>query len=68
MSSKLKMFVNNPELWDAFTQEIKERIEFDQRQLEQLTDTTVLYKLQGCIATYRSLLKLRDKVNAKDTQ
>lgn len=68
MSSKLKMFVNNPELWDAFTEELKERIEFDQRQLEQLADVPAMYKLQGSIATYRSLLKLRDKVNAKDTE
>lgn len=61
--SKLKMFVNNPELWNSFTDEIQERLAFVHKQLEQMADPTAIYRLQGEVKALRSMLALRDKVN-----
>lgn len=61
--SKLKMFVNNPELWGSFTDEIEERLAFAHKQLEQMADPTTIYRLQGEVKALRSMLMLRDKVN-----
>ena len=61
--SKLKMFVNNPELWHSFTDEIQERLAFAHKQLEQMADPTAIYRLQGEVKALRSMLMLRDKVN-----
>ena len=61
--SKLKMFVNNPELWGSFLEEIDTRIAFTHKQLEQMDDTVAIHRLQGEVKALRSLKMLREKVN-----
>ena len=63
MSSKLKMFVNNPDLWDSFLSELNERIRDKHKKLEQVVDPHEVYRAQGELQALRSLQKLRDKVN-----
>lgn len=62
-NSKLKMFVNNPELWGSFTEEVNLYISFCHKQMEQTRDTSDLFRLQGEIRALRKMLSLRDKVN-----
>ena len=61
----LKPLVNNKELWDDFCFEIGERIAFCHKQIEQRDEIHEIHRLQGEIKALRSLLQLRDKVNAK---
>lgn len=61
--SKIKMFVNNPELWGSFVEEVDTRIAFCHKQLEQMDDTTAIHRIQGEIRALRSMKMLRDKVN-----
>ena len=64
VNNTLKPFVNNPELYSPFIEEIAERIAFTHVTLEQSREIDEIYRLQGEIRALRSLLKLRDKVNA----
>lgn len=64
VNNTLKPFVNNPELYTPFIEEIAERIAFTHVSLEQSREIDEIYRLQGEIRALRSLLKLRDKVNA----
>ena len=59
----LKQLVNTPEIWNAFNEELDALIAQQQRSMEQQTDSTSLYRLQGQIHAYRNLKYLRDKVN-----
>jgi len=59
----LKQLVNTPEIWNAFNEELDALIAQQQRSMEQQTDPTSLYRLQGQISAYRNLKYLRDKVN-----
>jgi uncharacterized coiled-coil protein SlyX len=61
----VKLFVNNPELWNPFLQELEVRIAECARRLEQVSDTVEMYRTQGEIQALRKLQKLREKVNAK---
>jgi hypothetical protein len=61
----VKLFVNNPELWNLFLQELESRIAECNRRLEQVSDLVEVYRTQGEIQALRKLQKLRDKVNAK---
>lgn len=61
----MKLFVNNPELWNPFLQELESRIAECNRRLEQVSDPVEVYRTQGEIQALRKLQKLRDKVNAK---
>lgn len=63
MSSKLKMFVNNPELWDSFLGELDERIKDKHKRLEQSVEPYDIYRTQGELQALHSLQRLRDKVN-----
>lgn len=63
VNKTLKPFVNNPELYNPFLDEIDERILFTQIALEQSREPDELFRLQGEIRALRSLLRLRDKVN-----
>ena len=36
--NKLKMFVNNPELWESFVEELEARLEANHKQLEQINE------------------------------
>jgi hypothetical protein len=63
VNNTLKPFVNNPELYSPFIEEIAERIAFTHVSLEQSREIDEIYRLQGEIRALRSLLRLRDKIN-----
>ena len=63
VNNTLKPFVNNPELYNPFLEEIFKRIENVHKRLEQITDVQELYRAQGEIRVLRSLLLLREHVN-----
>jgi hypothetical protein len=63
MSSKLKMFVNDPVLWNSFTEEVDERINLIHKRLEQAQEPVDIYRAQGEVAALKKMLQLRDKVN-----
>ena len=63
VNNTLKPFVNNPELYTPFIEEIAERIAFTHVTLEQSREIDAIYRLQGEIRALRSLLRLRDKIN-----
>tara|TARA_R100000935_G_scaffold58686_1_gene97000 strand:- start:2857 stop:3045 length:189 start_codon:yes stop_codon:yes gene_type:complete len=59
----LKSFVNNKTDWDAFLEELDNRISIAHRTLEQSSTTIELYRAQGSIISLRQLKLLRDKIN-----
>lgn len=59
----LKLFVNNPELWNAFTKEVDDYLQFVHRSMEQMDKPEDLYRLQGEARAYHKLKMLRDRVN-----
>jgi hypothetical protein len=63
VNNTLKPFVNNPELYNPFLEEVFKRIENVHKRLEQITDVEELYRAQGEIRVLRSLLLLREHVN-----
>ena len=63
VNNTLKPFVNNPELYNPFMEEITKRIEKTHRRLEQISEIEELYRAQGEIRTLRSMLRLRDDIN-----
>lgn len=63
VNNTLKPFVNNPELYNPFLEEIVNRIDKVHKRLEQITDVEELYRAQGEIRVLRSLLLLREHVN-----
>tara|TARA_R100001129_G_scaffold185921_2_gene175723 strand:+ start:42 stop:248 length:207 start_codon:yes stop_codon:yes gene_type:complete len=63
INNTLKPFVNNPELYNPFLEEIINRIGRVQRRLEQISDVEEMYRAQGEIRSLRSMLRLREDVN-----
>ena len=63
VNNTLKPFVNNPEMYNPFLEEIMKRIDNVHKRLEQITDVEELYRAQGEIRVLRSLLILREHVN-----
>ena len=63
VNNTLKPFVNNPELYNPFLEEIGERIIMSQIALEQSREPDEMFRLQGEIRALRSLVRLRDKIN-----
>ena len=63
VNNTLKPFVNNPELYNPFLEEILNRIDAVHKRLEQITDVEELYRAQGEVRVLRSLLLLREHVN-----
>jgi len=59
----LKRIVNDKEVWDAFIQELEDRISANHRSMENLSDTSEIYRHQGAIKALRQLKYLRDYVN-----
>jgi hypothetical protein len=57
------MFVNTPELWNSFLEEVDTRVDQVHKKLGQSTDTHEIYRAQGELHALQSLKKLRDKVN-----
>jgi|TARA_R100001440_G_scaffold16141_2_gene27381 hypothetical protein len=66
VNNTLKPFVNNPDLFNPFLEEITNRIEKIHRRLEQLVDVEELYRAQGEIRVLRSMLRLREDINGVD--
>ena len=64
VNNTLKPFVNNREFYTPYIEEIAERIAFTHVALEQSRELDEIYRLQGEIRALRSLLKLREKINA----
>ena len=60
----LKYFVNNPEIWKAFEEELDERIQASYKQFSQADEQHVMYRVQGQIYALPALKQLRLKVNA----
>jgi len=63
VNNTLKPFVNNPELYNLFLEEIVIRIDKVHKRLEQLNDIEEVYRAQGEIRMLRSMLRLRDDIN-----
>jgi hypothetical protein len=59
----LKRIVNDKEVWDAFLEELEDRISANHRSMENLSDTAEVYRHQGAIKALRQLKYLRDYVN-----
>lgn len=67
VNNTLKPFVNNPEFYTPYIEEVAERIAFTHVALEQSRELDEIYRLQGEIRALRSLLKLRDKINGAES-
>ena len=63
VNNTLKPFVNNPELYNPFLEEIMNRIEKTHKRLEQISEVEELYRAQGEIRVFRSMLRLREDIN-----
>jgi len=63
VNNTLKPFVNNPELYNPFLEEIVKRIEKTHKRLEQISEVEELYRAQGEIRMLRSMLRLREDIN-----
>ena len=61
----LKRIVNDKEVWDAFLEELEDRISGKHRSMENLSDTAEIYRHQGAIKALRQLKYLRDYVNGQ---
>jgi|TARA_R100000988_G_C3851819_1_gene95251 hypothetical protein len=63
VNNTLKPFVNNPELYNPFLEEIVIRIEKAHKRLEQISEVEELYRAQGEIRVLRAMLRLREDIN-----
>tara|TARA_R110002153_G_scaffold32963_3_gene99550 strand:- start:2690 stop:2884 length:195 start_codon:yes stop_codon:yes gene_type:complete len=59
----LKKIVNDKELWDALIEYYDEYISDLHRSMENLTEPSDLYRVQGSLSAIRKLKYMRDKVN-----
>lgn len=60
----LKPLVNDKSLYDSFVKMLSEKIEIEQKGLEQTKEFGDIREYQGAIRILRKLQKLRDEVNA----
>jgi nitrate/TMAO reductase-like tetraheme cytochrome c subunit len=60
----LRKLTTDKELWDAFVEYIDEAIAKQHKSLEQATEVSMMYKLQGSIACLRRMKYLRDELNS----
>jgi hypothetical protein len=58
----LKKIVNDKELWDALIEYYDEYISDLHRSMENLTEPSDLYRVQGGLSAIRKLKYMRDKV------
>lgn len=63
MDGNLKPFVNNPELYNPFLEEVSNRIAVAHKRLEQINDVEEMYRAQGEIRALRSMLLLKEYTN-----
>ena len=61
---KLRKLTTDKELWDAFVEYIDDSIAKQHKALEQATEVSMIYKLQGSIACLRRMKYLRDELNS----
>jgi len=61
----IKKLVNDAELYGALMEHLDVMIAKEQRSLESLTDTTLIFRSQGAISALRRLKLLREAVNVK---
>jgi len=64
----LRKLTTDKELWDAFVKYMDESIAKQHKALEQATEVSMIYKLQGSIACLRRMKYLREELNSKDRQ
>ena len=62
---KLKLLVNNMEIWDSFNNELDRRLNHVHIQMEQTMKQEDLFRLQGEAKALRRLKFLRDEVNGR---
>lgn len=62
----MKALVNSPDVHEAFLTYIKSIITVRQKSLEQATEMSSVYRLQGQITELRRMLNVRDEINYKD--
>ena len=60
---KLKLLVNNMEIWNSFNDELDRRLNHVHMQMEQTIKQEDLFRLQGEAKALRRLKFLRDEVN-----
>ena len=60
----LRKLTTDKELWDAFVEYIDDSITKQHKALEQATEVSMMYKLQGSIACLRRMKYLRDELNS----
>ena len=60
----LRKLTTDKELWDAFVEYIDDSIAKQHKALEQATEVSMIYKLQGSIACLRRMKYLRDELNS----
>ena len=60
----LRKLTTDKELWDAFVEYIDDSIAKQHKALEQATEVSMMYKLQGAIACLRRMKYLRDELNS----
>ena len=60
----LRKLTTDKELWDAFVEYIDDAIVKQHKTLEQATEVSMMYKLQGSIACLRRMKYLRDELNS----
>ena len=65
VNNTLKPFVNNPELYNPFLEEIINRIDKVHKRLEQISEVEELYRAQGEIRVLRAMLRLREDINGQ---
>jgi hypothetical protein len=59
----LNIIVNNPQVWEAFTLLLNEKLEVTRSQLERAVEPHDIYRGQGRVSLIRELQGLRAKVN-----
>ena len=62
---KLKLLVNNMEIWNSFNDELDRRLNHVHIQMEQTIKQEDLFRLQGEAKALRRLKFLRDEVNGR---
>jgi len=60
----LRKLTTDKELWDSFVEYIDDAIAKQHKSLEQATEVSMMYKLQGSIACLRRMKYLRDELNS----
>lgn len=61
----LKKLVNDVETYGAFLEHLDSLIAREQKNIETLTDTTLIFRTQGALLTLKKLKSLRETINGK---